>query len=1732
MRQQPKLRCAVALFGAVAVVSTICIAAETTMPTGHGDAAGEFHLRGYRGIRYTSKQMGEGPAAVAVHRLVFDDATHARWFVSKLYGDFTLSQGNTVREVATLRGPADAVDLSGSGLILPLLAAEAKEVIVAAGPAAGVVEEANRLVHAAPLRQKDVTHPLYLDKWDRYPLGSWHWINDAERDDVLNTPDSLYEWMGRLKITAQLNTGYLTQDLVTNDNLLSLFRKDAARHGVNYQRVEWLANQVDLYNRNPFFTTGPNPHVALRGDYYGERTLAANPLRIVQNATIRDVFRRTAGDTNQMALLDPDGEIGPYDELFWGLYGPVNRREFVRFLQQVRKLSLEQVSRRYLGRSDAYRSWDDVPLADWRLFYGWTDGAEDLYGPWQFQRDDQQEGFARGWSLPGFDDSGWVRLYYPGDALVCGLPRSGKALWMRKTFTPQGHWPERVYLSLAPLCRNTVQVFVNGSPLGAADPRFHTAWTWGQFDVTDEVKRGGPMTIALRFAANDCPMGPIFLTSRKADDFPTADPLVNARRWDHMEFIDWAVAQTVGSTLATLRSVDPDRPIKVHAYAGSPWGWDTLAQYGGYSHHTGSGAGWQWTEPKQYGSALGLQDSSEPGGPMPSLREFRGIWGSLIYMGKNAHDYFMSLHDIKGDPAKLAYFEAKIPAIKVMGRANVLTSPLAAIREQARYRNEFARWESWRYGVSPARGGEMVPLLNEVMLRKANLGQFRAIIDEGLPCWDDEMAAGLQSYVERGGILVLNSMSGIHTYIDRDKGAGPRLAGVRLGPAPRKGEQFSIKRVDVRLGGLSGDIRTESRDGTAPVTLEPDAGTAVLGVWPDGSAALTRRALGRGFVYFFANNIYPGQLIAGLTTAHGLATYASGEGGFDLLRTLRSNNGAEDLLMVRGKEGKEATIRWTLEYPPARIYDPVTGRDIPARIEGRTATVRLKMDDWDFTWLAARRPGSNEQFAHWFKRQTEIWSGLVLDAKAPEAMPYRHLDLNHDWRMTHAATWSRAEELLPLDDAAAGLKPATLVLWDEVEKASGPAALYRQDFSLPTRWEKESTMQLAIRGDIHDSRLHGFAGRNAIYLNGKLLWSGERIDTRWFDVTSGLRPGRNRLEIIHEGPGLMPSLMLVRSAVPDHSIDLAGPWQCVKSTSAESTVTVPGQIRGVFLYRDLEIPAAAEKQEVWLRVEAPCGFAIINGRLRYWDIGHSPVFPKPQVLEMDITPDLRFGKTNRIVLANPGALAGWQSSEFNLDRVELQLFAPGRWAWDNKGTREALTPGEIDAVARDAELVRQYPMIGSAHASLPGPAAKSARPAVNTFIPSAPLLDLAAAPVDGRFVDRGPDKVAVTVHGAVTPFADAGGQIRGVYLHGECQEPGTLELPNRFFQDKIARRDFTLRTWIMPIAVHNPGGQLFGWDFELDWSINESDTTIMLPSVPVRRQIVNTVITPRHWQCLTLTLRGQQSDLYLNGIPVSRQTWNRPLEGNGAPVHIGSIGGVRNFLNAKLAAFSIYGEAFSPAAVRRLYELERGAYCQKSDAFFPENDFFHLKLASGGGDEAEVPSDVTIGPGVQVEQEVGRSVLSFDGHASHVIVRDSPRERLFSKPYAFLLDFRPELGTSGMIFRRHHAECLSLESDGTLVFDANIGRRNLVRFPKAVKFDAWNRIVLTYDGHVVALKVNGVQAGRHAYEGSLYDSGDFPIVFLADNTRPDFPKALNVRCKIRELRLAPRPTDVSDHLRQ
>ena len=181
--------------------------------------------------------------------------------------------------------------------------------------------------------------------------------------------------------------------------------------------------------------------------------------------------------------------------------------------------------------------------------------------------------------------------------------------------------------------------------------------------------------------------------------------------------------------------------------------------------------------------------------------------------------------------------------------------------------------------------------------------------------------------------------------------------------------------------------------------------------------------MGKGAVYFCGGSTYPQELLNALAKTYGpkiFATYDKG-GGVDLVRTLRSNNGCEDLLMLRGLGGKPAVVHWTFEYPPQSIYDPVTGAAIPAAIEGTTATFKVKIDDWDFAWFAARRPDAGAAFAHWFTRQTQMWSGTTA-GQAPPAVPlFRHLDLNHGWKLAQTESVEKAQTLRSLDNHRAGL---------------------------------------------------------------------------------------------------------------------------------------------------------------------------------------------------------------------------------------------------------------------------------------------------------------------------------------------------------------------------------------------------------------------------------------------------------------------------------------------------------------------------------------------------------------------------------------------------------------------------------------------------------------------------------------------------------------------------------------
>ena len=1497
----------------------------------------DFRLRGYGGVRHDIEQRGAGENEVTVHHFVLDDPQRAGWFTSKIFSDFTLTVGNKLTKLQTPAGPVDAIDLGGHGIIAPLIARGAREVDVAVGGnREAVTARIASLAKAATLREAEFSHPLYMDKWDRYCLGFWEKLSDHLSDSLRKTPDDYYKWIGEIGINPQIFTNSTVDDFTTNDAPIAWLRRYFGKYGVKYQRVEWLSNTLDIYNRNPFLTKTANPHAATRWIYYGELHDGPGPLHDVQNANFLTELRRLSGDPNQMAILDPDGEIGPFPMSYWGASGPVCQREFIRFLREVRQLSLDDVSRRYHGKPGRYKSWEDVDFPDWRTFYGWRPESIDLAGEWRFMRDDKREGYSNGWAQPSFDDSDWARLYYPGDALVYGMDAADKPLWMRKTVTiPRNKFHDRIYLSVAPLSQATVQVFINGQVRVALDPRFDAHYNYGQFDITDAVANNPALTIALRFAGGDAPNGPIFLTSKEIEDFPTSDPLLNARRWDIMEFVDWSAAQGVVSTLSAVRSVEPERPIKVHAYGMSPWGWKTLAKYGGFSHHTGSGPGWSYTEPHQLALARDLQDSSETGSSTENFRETRGLFGNLIYMGKNAFDYFHDLMSITKDPESRAWFEKKIPAIKLMGRAYALASPVAEMKGYLswHYLGETAHSEAWRFDVDPTRGGEMTPFLDEIRIEEGGLNRYAAIIDPGTQCWDDRVATALRSYVEAGGVLVLNSVSGQDTFLAQGRGSGPgaSLAGVRLGPPPANDAIIHFSPGASSFAKLSGNV--SPRFGVPSHSLAPQAGVDVIGAWGDGSPAFTRRALGKGAIYFCGGSTYPSQVITALAAEYGPRIFAVADkgGGVDLLRTLRSNNGCEDLLMLRGLGNKPAVIHWTFDYPPQGIYDPVTGASIPASIDGDTATFTVNIPDWDFSWFAARRPGVSDAFSHWFTRQTQMWSGREEGVSPPEVPIFRHIDLNHGWKIAQTEDLEKAKALMALDDKSAGLIPTELIPWNSpgmnLKTGPGIAALYRNDFELPAQWEKDSLLALELRGQMLFGNFYpGWNGKSAIYLNGSQIWEGEKMDQARLDATALFKPGRNRLEIVHQGDGIMASIMLERSAIPDSVIDLAGEWRAVDGPQSERKSTLPGAVKTGFVYRDVDVPSSARGQDVWLRAEGSCSFAIVNGRVRYWDLEKPRLHAESPICEIDISPDIRPGQVNRIVLGTEEIFRGWHAQDLRYNHIELALYRPGKWSLDGKSNRDALTPGELERVAQDLSAVQFYPLI---HPPAPKTAPPSPAASETPAVLPQPSLNLNLHPSGAVAVDEGPSHLPVSVSGAVEPFGETGGGVAGAYFRGASSVPGGLSLQSPLLSKLLEGKGFTVRVWIMPMAGPGRAGVILG-SAPLKWSITDDSSTVWMGYPYSRKLNATTVLTPRAWQSLVLAADRPRATLYVNGVAVAEQTWVAPVEGGNPMVTIGNASMKSDFLDAKIAAFTIYEGALSARQIAAQYLSERSQFAPES----------------------------------------------------------------------------------------------------------------------------------------------------------------------------------------------------------
>ena len=347
----------------------------------------------------------------------------------------------------------------------------------------------------------------------------------------------------------------------------------------------------------------------------------------------------------------------------------------------------------------------------------------------------------------------------------------------------------------------------------------------------------------------------------------------------------------------------------------------------------------------------------------------------------------------------------------------------------------------------------------------------------------------------------------------------------------------------------------------------------------------------------------------------------------------------------------------------------------------------------------------------------------------------------------------------------------------------------------------------------------------------------------------------NRLEIIHQGKGIMASIELERTASPDSAIDLAGAWRAVDGQQRERDVTLPAAVKTGFVYRDVSVPEMVRGEDVWLRVDGTCNFAVINGRVRYWDLEKARLHAESPVCEIDITPDIRPGQSNRIVLGNDGLFRGWAMQDLHYQHVELAVYRPGKWSFEGKRNREALTRGEMQHVAQDLGTVQAFPMI---HGASSTPVFLAAEANAGAPALPAPVLDLELHSGGGMVADAGPNHLAVTAAGSVTSFGgDRKNGPAGVAF--DAAGSGARRVVDFFvgaFQ-VIKGSSFSIRTWHLDAAAEagnaHASGMLVACN-PLRWMINDDSSTVWLGNPFNRKLMASNVYRAGAWQSVTLVV--------------------------------------------------------------------------------------------------------------------------------------------------------------------------------------------------------------------------------------------------------------------------------------
>jgi len=1167
-----------------------------------------------------------------------DSPEHAVILLHKIGNDMspTATVSSTWKTVRI--GDVDAPVLVRQGFGSILLAAKGNTTFAYATPStdnlASVFSAAAASLAGAKFYDPNFRYPMYMDKFSSRGIGSWYpyGLGNLDLNKVDNSVKAHFEFLHANNMTIQPNSGgYVLR------NLLPLVHK----YDIPYHFAQFFGWDADQPLLSPEGLVQSGKDFGSYYTYYGGVSFGGEKLFNYRLWVLIQSLKQVVDDPNLVDVLDPNGEVGPSAfEYYWD-FSENNRRHFADWLKNTRGYTLSSLGKAWYAGEKSFSSWDDVPIPmDYELF-----GLEpDSIRPeplWKIHTAATiDDGLKNGFAKSDCDDHGWLAIPAPGGQLSQTIADNRCHFWYRGVINVSSSWlashqaKGRIYLNIATLTYSATfehpdHFWLNGQEVGSLSLQ-PGAPIHGFIDVTDSVKAGKNSVVFLPNDNYSGLGGTVFLGSKPQEAYPFTNPQLKARYFDWREYVSYCVAEKMENTYKAIRSIDPNRPIKMMAAIDKDLVIPLQEKYGAYGHNTGDEAFFRpWD--KRFGYPRGIPSSGESSGTFGSPFWLKKWIGWFNFTGLNAFDNFYCVQDMMYF-ANAPVWKEFLPYLHLANRRD-LKKPDIALFWSSRNNRMLERclplcWDLGRGDLQPL--GYSYVYTDESGMRDGVTNDYPVIWDCSTNVMQPETVARLKAYVEAGGTFVAHQETGRHTPTERDAWPITDLTGFKVREIrPMTGTVNILQQQSLftALAGKSFYNRGSGIDysnynyADKCVALEPvAAGTEVIARYGDGAIAIGLRHLGKGRVIILGSPFWrdsydkqgiwwPGEgqcaFLEDLLHGLGLKPLATADTHKVWREHYLANNGTEEYLAMWNPYPDPVTFSadWTTVHPAQSIYDPKNGQPIA---EATFKDTNVHFDKITLapneTLVAAaavtRKPTDalNDWFAHY-----ALWyrpSAPGVEIKRPDLPTYK-LDLGNQLEGKQVGE----SDLAKLDLAALSTQAQPDASWSRNTGFSPDSQktlpdtehfVFRAVIDLPASWKPGQPYQLNLQTY---ARFAPYAAIVDAWLNGRQVLTQAKTGGVGYNKLTGgafadvgplLQFGKpNVLVFTTNKSGFMGDAFLIHYPVPVETLPVTGEWQ-VQATQDRGLVpaSLPGKFEGLIAFkRDVVIPAAWKGSRVFIQID-------------------------------------------------------------------------------------------------------------------------------------------------------------------------------------------------------------------------------------------------------------------------------------------------------------------------------------------------------------------------------------------------------------------------------------------------------------------------------------------------------------------------------------------------------------------